>query len=204
VAEAQGWVIGMPSPTFDGATEASRLTCENAFARALSLVERDSAQGGTTALEFLLSQLVATQNLDALARLMTLVATTLRCDHVALSCLDAEGQYLEAIHPESWQLEGVRYYLDDYPASKQSLETLQMLCVDIADPHADDAEVEWMLSEGLESVIGVPIVSTGRPIGLLECSKMRATPWTRLQLRHARIVATVLGPVLSSLQSTWH
>ena len=57
-----------------------------------------------------------------------------------------------------------------------------------------------MRAEGVSTLIGVPIVSAGRAIGLIECCKVDAAPWSRLQLRHARIVATVLGPVLGTLQ----
>jgi hypothetical protein len=48
-------------------------------------------------------------------------------------------------------------------------------------------------------MIGLPVVAAGTAVGLLECSRKEAVPWSRLQLRHARIIATVLGPVITSL-----
>jgi EAL domain-containing protein (putative c-di-GMP-specific phosphodiesterase class I) len=200
VAEAQGWVIGMPSGTFEPVSDASRLTCESSFARALSLGSRNGSNASSSELEHLLGKLVDTKDLDSLARLMTLVAETLKCDRVELSYLDASGEYLEAVRPESWQPEGVRYYLDEYQPSKHALETLQMMRVEVDDPDADPHEAAWMVAEGVSTLIGVPIVSAGRPVGLIECCKVDRAPWSRLQLRHARIVATVLGPVLGTLQ----
>ena len=49
VAEAQGWVIGMPSPTFEPASEAASLTCQSSYQRTLALGSRAPGQD-TTAL----------------------------------------------------------------------------------------------------------------------------------------------------------
>jgi GAF domain-containing protein len=73
--------------------------------------------------------------------------------------------------------------------------------VTLADPDADAAERAWMVVEGVTTMIGLPVVAAGNPVGLLECSRAEPTPWSRLQLRHARIIATVLGPVISSLSA---
>ena len=67
---------------------------------------------------------------------------------------------------------------------------------------ADAKEIAWMKAEGVRTLIGVPIVSAGRPIGFIECCKVDEKPWSRMQLRHSRIIATVLGPVLGTLQPT--
>jgi GAF domain-containing protein len=75
-----------------------------------------------------------------------------------------------------------------------------MMQVLVSLPESDPKEVEWMLREGIRSIIGVPVVTAGRSIGLLECCRVEEIPWTRMQLRHARIIATVLGPVMTSLQ----
>ena len=200
VAEAQGWVIGMPGPAFDPVSDASRLTCESSFARALAAGGRNAPGVGPRGLEHLLGRLVDTEDLDSLARLMTLAAATLGCDQVDLSYVDASGEYLEAVLPETWRPEGIRYYLNEYAASKNALATQEIMQVVASSPDADPREVEWMTREGFRSVIGVPIVCAGRSIGLLECCKIAETPWSRMQLRHARIVATVLGPVLGTLQ----
>jgi len=199
VAEAQGWVIGMPSPTFEEVSDASRLTCESSFARALAVGGRSAAPDTALSLEHLLGRLVDTKDLDALAGLMTSVARTLNCDRVELSYVDESGQYLEAVVPGTWQPEGIRYLIDDYVASRDALSQQQMMQVLASDPGADPKEREWMRSEGVGSIVGVPIVCAGRSIGLMECCHVDETPWRRQQLRHARIVAAVLGPVLGTL-----
>ena len=201
VAEAQGWVIGMPSETFEEVSDASRLTCESSFARALAVGGRGATPDTPLSLEHLLGRLVDTKDLDALADLMASVAKTLHCDRVELSYVDETGQYLEAVIPGTWQLEGIRYFIDDYVASRDALANQQMMQVMASDPAADPKELEWMEAEGVRSIIGVPIVCAGRSIGLLECCNVDESPWLRQQLRHARIVASVLGPVLGTLNA---
>ena len=147
-----------------------------------------------------MSHLVDISDLDNLARAMAAVAETLACDRVELSYLDATGSYLEAVRPEAWQPEGVRYYLDEYLPTKRSLESQEIFQILVDDPDADAREVQWMQTEGLRTLIGVPIVCAGQAIGLLECCKVDSTPWSRSQLSRARMVTTVLGPVLGALQ----
>lgn len=199
VAEAQGWVIGMPTAEFQQVSESARLTCESSFARALAVGGRSGVGSGTNTLEHLLGRIVDTTNLDELARLMGSAAAALGCDRVELSYIDQTGNYLEAVRPNAWEPEGIRYQIDDYVGSKHALQTQQIMQVLASAPGADPREVEWMRREGVATLIGVPIVSAGRSIGLIECCKLTETPWSRLQLRHARIIATVLGPVLGNL-----
>ena len=202
VAEAQGWVIGMPTPAFEDVSEAAQLTCESSFARALALGGGSRSINVATDLERLLGRLVDTADLDSLARLMSKVAETIKCDRVELSYLDPTGEYLEAVRHEAWQPEGIRYYLSEYPQTQHALQTQHILQVVVSDPMADAKEIAWMKAEGVRTLIGVPIVSAGRPIGFIECCKVDEKPWSRMQLRHSRIIATVLGPVLGTLQPT--
>jgi GAF domain-containing protein len=52
---------------------------------------------------------------------------------------------------------------------------------------------------GMASTLLVPVTSQGEPIGLLETYLSTDTPWSRRQVRYARLLASVLGPVLAHL-----
>ena len=197
VAQAQGWVVGMPSPDFEPVTEAASLTCMSSYQRTLALGSRAPGQD-STALERLLSDLVACPDLDSLARMTVPIAQHLQCDLAEISYLDEGGQLLHGIGALAWRPDGNVYPLAQYPLSRRCLETLEIMTVTITDPNADEAEKGWMSVEGVTTMIGLPVVAAGRPVGLLECSRKEPAPWSRLQLRHARIIATVLGPVISS------
>jgi EAL domain-containing protein (putative c-di-GMP-specific phosphodiesterase class I) len=199
VAEAQGWVIGMPSETFEPASEAATLTCQSSYQRTLALGSRAPGQD-TTALERLLADLVDCSNLDSLARMTGPIADHLDCHLAEISFLDPGGTYIQGIGALAWRPEGTTYALADFPVTKRCLETLEIMTVDLTDPDADPAERDWMTVEGMRTMIGIPVLAAGRVVGLMECSRTVAAPWSRLQLRHARIIATVLGPVIATLQ----
>lgn len=202
VAEAQGWVVGMPLPEFADASESARLTCESSFIRAMAVGGRGSEVNGTPTLEHLIGRLSDAGDLDTLARLMALVAEVLHCDRAELSFVDPTGQWLEAVRRDSWEPEGVRYALSDFETSRDVMATMKMAQVLASEPEADPAEVEWMTSKGWRSLMLVPAASAGRAVGLLECSHAQETAWTRLQVRQARAIACVLGPVLDNLLFT--
>ncbi len=200
VAQAQGWVIGMPSPTFEPASEAATLTCQSSFQRTLALGSRAPGQD-TTALERLLADLVNCTDLDSLARMTGPIGDHLRCDLAEISLLGTDGDFIQGIGALSWRPEDHIYPLADYPVTRHCLESLEIMTVDLADPGADEAERRWMTTEGVTTMIGLPVLAAGTVVGLLECSRAVATPWSRVQLRHARIIATVLGPVIRTLQA---
>lgn len=199
VAEAQGWVIGMPSSTFDGASEAAALTCQSSYQRTLALGSRAPGQD-TTALERLLADLVDCSNLDRLAQMTGPIGEHLQCDLTEISFIDPTRQYIQAVAPRAWMPDGAQYALGDFPQTSRCLETLEIMTVDLDDPNVDAAEAAWMRTEGVTTMIGIPVLAAGTVVGLLECSRTVPVPWSRLQLRHARIIATVLGPVMTTLQ----
>jgi EAL domain-containing protein (putative c-di-GMP-specific phosphodiesterase class I) len=199
VAEAQGWVIGMPAAEFEPASEAATLTCQSSYQRTLALGSRPPGQD-TSTLERLLADLVGCADLDSLARMVVPIAEHLECNLAEISFLSRDGQYIQGIGAMTWRPEGLVFPLDAYPLTRRCLETLEIMTVDQADPDADPAERAWMVEEGVTTMIGIPVLAAGRVVGLLECSRKDPVPWTRLHLRHARIIATVLGPVISTLQ----
>ena len=147
----------------------------------------------------MIGRLVDVDRLDLLAQLMVLVADVVGCDRAEVSSVDPSGSWLEALRCDSWQPEPVRYALADFPASAHVLASQEMVQVLASLPEADPNEVAWMQGEGFGSLMLVPVVSAARPVGLLECCKVEEQPWSREQLRTARILGTVLGPVLDNL-----
>lgn len=199
VSTAQGWVVGMPGDGFGPATEAAVVTCETSFAQALAVGSRTLNADGRPTLEHVIGRLADTADLDSLAQLMPVVADVLHCDEAALSFLDTSGTWLEAVLPQRWQPEGVRYLLSDYPTTEHVLRTQQMSQVLRSQPVPDPNETAWMAEQGWHSLMLVPVVCAGRAVGLLECCHTDEIAWTRHQVRQARAVASVLGPVLHQL-----
>lgn len=197
VGEAQGWVIGRPSTTFEQADKAARRACISALSMILEV--GDSAEAGDPDLAGVLSRIATIESLDDLARLMGWVSALLGCAKTALSVCDPATQTIEAVLPDAWLPNGRRFAISDFPLTDEVLRRNVVAQVVAGAPGADEAESTFLKHEGFGALLMVPVFSGSHAVGLLECYSTRAMPWTRHQIRTMRCVAAVTGPVLRNL-----
>jgi diguanylate cyclase (GGDEF)-like protein/PAS domain S-box-containing protein len=69
------------------------------------------------------------------------------------------------------------YPLADYPESRRVMVERVPFVVRIADPGADQTERSILESNGYESMLMLPLVSRGEPIGLMEIADVRDRVW---------------------------
>lgn len=71
---------------------------------------------------------------------------------------------------EWWQPEapGTTYHLDEYATTLQVLTSRQPLVIQAGDPDADPAELAWMKTEEIITLLMIPMVVRDKVIGLLE------------------------------------
>jgi EAL domain-containing protein (putative c-di-GMP-specific phosphodiesterase class I) len=197
VGEAQGWVIGRPSTTFEQADRAARRACISALSMILEV--GDPTEAGDPDLAGVLSRIATIESLDELARLMGWVSALLGCAKTALSVFDPASQTVEAVQPNAWLPNGRRFSLSDFPLTDEVLRRNVVAQVVAGSPGADEAESEFLKHDGFGALLMVPVYSGSHPVGLLECYATAALPWTRHQIRTIRCVAAVTGPVLRNL-----
>lgn len=195
VAHGQGWFIGRPSEQFVGASFESAAVCDSAMQRAVTV----SDGAGRDDLAAVLLRVAGATGLDHLARALHGLATTIGADDVELSYLDPDWTYVEAVVDSAVHFKGVRYYLDQLPLTFEVLSRDVAAQVVLTDPGADAAEKAWMVEDGIGSLLMVPVRSRDQVVGLFECHLTCPTPWRRSQIRAARAVAAVAGPVLENL-----
>jgi EAL domain-containing protein (putative c-di-GMP-specific phosphodiesterase class I) len=195
VAQGQGWFIGRPSPDLTDASPASRAVCERALARAVAVGDEHES----TDLVPVLVRVASATSLSRLAAVLADIAPAIGADDVELSYLDRTGSFVEAVVDSEKVFKGVRYYLDDLPLTRHVLAEDVAAQVVVGDDSADAGEVAWMVADGVGSLLMVPVRSRDRVIGLFECHQRLPVPWRRRQIRAARTVAAVAGPVLENL-----
>ena len=198
VAQAQGWAIGRPTADLAEADPFAVAVCVDTLRSVLELGGR-VAPGETMDLSEVLVQVAETADLDAFARMSPRIAAVLGCARVDLSYYNAQENYVEAVLESGWVLVGQRYDLADYPVSSDVLTRNVAAQVLLDAPGADEAEASVLRQEGFGSVLIVPVRSAGRPVGMLEAYQVQRQPWTRRQIRTARSLAAVLGPMLARL-----
>jgi len=200
VAYGQGYALARPGsqwPTVDArAVEA----CRRALHRAMgtSGPGPSLADDGERRLERVSADLAQATSLDDLATVLPNIAAALHAQDVVFSVLDAGRGCVEAIMAERWRLTGERFYLADYPATAQVLRSHEALQTVVGDLAADPAEVLLLEASGFRSLLMVPVLSHGAPIGLLEAYCAEARSWTRAEINRARIICHQLGPVIDS------
>ena len=81
------------------------------------------------------------------------------------------------------------YPLADYPATRDLLETQGELMVNVADDSCDPAEVAYLRSIGMGSMVMLPLIARGLSIGTVELYATGALPFDERRLRLARTLA---------------
>jgi EAL domain-containing protein (putative c-di-GMP-specific phosphodiesterase class I) len=206
VASAQGWAIGMPDSYFVGAEpEAIRAAQDRLVvmlagrpSRPVPAPARPGAKSPVTApiplpsqnppvtgVEELLSRLTAVTTLSELHTLVSGCAGVLGAETLVASVLPAPN------HPER------PFALAGNPLSQACLSTRTV--VPVYRGQGGSGEDELLHCLGFATVLMVPVISRDRVIGLLECYRTDEAPWSRRQIRSARTVAAMLGPVLDGL-----
>jgi GAF domain-containing protein len=130
---------------------------------------------------------------------MNEIAPSLGAQHVELSYLGGDGSYVEALLDTVGVFKGIRYALAEFPLTAQVLRDDVAAQVVLGALDADESESIWMREDSVGSLLMVPVRAGGRVVGLLECHQVLDQPFRRWQMRAARMVSAVAGPVLVTL-----
>jgi len=222
VGYAQGWMIGLPEPDFRGADPVAIASGRDSLSRMLVGRQRraprsDLAQtasgaeladpivpatyDATADVEELLVQLTRVTSLAELSALAGTCAGVLGGDSLLISVLSEDGSAIQSVQGPDPIDAGIRtgpgevFTLADYPITRRCLETRAVIPIYLG---SDGDASEWRVLArlGFEAALLVPVISRDRVIGLLECYRSCSAPWSRRQIRSARTVAAMLGPVL--------
>ncbi len=109
-------------------------------------------------------------------RIAVHIARAVGADDCALSYWDRTTNRVLTLGYEPPERRGAlneTYAVDDYPATREVLETQRPMRIDVDDPAADPAEVEYLAEIGHRSMAMVPLVAAGRTVGLIEVTAAR-------------------------------
>lgn len=131
----------------------------------------------------------------------------LACSGGCVDLLDPEGLRLKAaayyrFGHDDWKLAEQRYELADYPHTAAALAQGQTYTCRTDDPDADPAEAALLRERGFASLLLTPLVSAGRPLGLIELFDTRPRVFTSTDQRIALVLAHHLAPLLALLKGT--
>jgi GAF domain-containing protein len=85
------------------------------------------------------------------------------------------------------------YVVVDYPETARAMESGEAVQVLASDGSSDPSELEVMGAYGFRSMLMVPLMAGGQSMGVLELFSEIERPWTRAQIRCARILGYQLA-----------
>ena len=129
-----------------------------------------------------------------------MIPAVLGAEDAAVSRIVPGENCVEGISRHDWSQAGMRYSLDDYPATAWVLQTRTAGQVVVGDPASDPAEVELIERNGFGAVLMVPLVFGGRDVGLLELYRRHALPWSSAEIERAQLLAHQLAAVIDLLE----
>ncbi|WP_162910949.1 diguanylate cyclase domain-containing protein [Azohydromonas sediminis] len=129
----------------------------------------------------------------------------LACSGGCVDLLDTRTQAVKAVAyyrfgHDDWKLAEQTYALADYPDTARALALGQTYSCRVDDPEVDPAEAALLRQRGFASMLLTPLVSAGRPIGIIELFDTRARVFTSTDQRVAMALAHHLAPLLALLQ----
>ncbi len=111
---------------------------------------------------------------DVLQAVALQMAQALDSGGCAISLWDRERGALETLvdlsfkHPNGGEAPGTMYSLDDFPATRQVLETREPLLLHRGSPTADEPELALMVVWEVETLLMLPLVARDNVLGLVE------------------------------------
>jgi EAL domain-containing protein (putative c-di-GMP-specific phosphodiesterase class I) len=196
VSHGQGWLIGRPDRALLDVSAVSRGICVDAMHQAVRAGDLGESHGDLVPA---LLRVGSATSLAGLARAMNEIAPSLGAQHVELSYLGGDGTYVEALLDTVGVFKGIRYVLTEFPLTAEVLRDDVAAQVVLGALDADESESTWMREDSVGSLLMVPVRAGGRVVGLLECHQVLDQPFRRWQMRAARMVSAVAGPVLVTL-----
>jgi diguanylate cyclase (GGDEF)-like protein len=125
---------------------------------------------------------------NRLARHIALVA---RADDCVLSTWDRSGDLVVTFGSfpvERGRLLEPAYELDAFPATRAVLTGHKPCLIDIDDPEADPAEVDYLRSIGHRSLVMLPLLVRGESIGIVELSSTRSRAFSDRDVELAKLL----------------
>jgi diguanylate cyclase (GGDEF)-like protein/PAS domain S-box-containing protein len=200
VTLGQGFALGRPGkPWPDVDPQAARL-CTSAL---WSVIRGDSTVNSSSRsyeaeLEELCQLISRVTDLEALRSVLEPTRLLLRADQAAISLLNEGGTQLQAVMVDGGTLDDDTYALADYPETARSMDSGEAVQVLASDRSSDPSELEAMGAFGFRSMLMVPLMAGGQSMGVLELFSTVERPWTRAQIRCARILGYQLASVMQN------
>jgi len=194
----QGWAIASPAPELEPVPDAVRAACLEARRELLHLTPSLPRPVGEIDIHHVTAELARTAHRFQLDRAIVAASYTLGMTMIGVSLLGEDGTLREVIATGT-DIDSTPYRLADFPATAAALRDGVMLEVYVDQVDADPYERTLLDRLGMASVLLVPLIVEGVPMGAVELFRDSPRRWSARDVKDARILAQHLAHALDRL-----
>jgi EAL domain-containing protein (putative c-di-GMP-specific phosphodiesterase class I) len=195
---AQGWVLAHPADDLEPLSPHAVATC---LAARRALMRRQApAPDALLDLHQVTAALAGSVDAEDLDASLLRASTSLGIDVIGLSILS--GGQLREIATADTAVDETAYPLGHYPATRAALTSGRMIEIHVDDPGGDGAERALLRTQGFASLLIVPLIRRGAPLGILEFRHRARRHWTSHDIRQAHTLADHVIHALLRLAET--
>lgn len=194
---AQGWVLARPGSELPAIAPAAVATCR--AERELLMRRQPATPDALQDLHRVTAELAGSVDVAELNNSLARAAVGLGVDVIGLSVLS--GGELREIASADTAPDQASYPLTRYPATRAALSTGRMAEIHLDDPAGDPAERALLRAQGFASLLIVPLIRHGMPLGILEFSHHVPRRWSSHDIRQAHTLADHVTHALLRLNS---
>ncbi|MDQ2676964.1 MAG: EAL domain-containing protein, partial [Actinomycetota bacterium] len=204
VTLGQGYALARPiDPWADVDPDAARI-CTSALWSVIrgTPIRNGATRSSEAELEELCHLISGVTDRESLREVLEPARHLLEADQVAISVLDDGDGTLRAVMVDGGTLDDEIYALSDYPETERAMASGEAVQALASDASMDPSELEMMAALGYRSMLMVPLLASGRSMGVLEVFGIEERPWSRAQIRCARILAYQIALVMQVARRT--
>jgi GAF domain-containing protein len=195
----QGFALAHPAEPWAQVSPPAIEVCRASLALALQATANGNGHitAGDRRLEHVSASLAGARTREDLKGTLAMIADELDADNICLSHWDAASGTVETL-AESEPSSDKRFPLAQYPLTAQVIREQSAAQVVAGADDADPHEVELLLRLGYRSLLMMPVVNQGEPLGIVEAYSRAERPWTRTEINRARIISHQFASVIQT------
>jgi diguanylate cyclase (GGDEF)-like protein len=196
----QGFVLARPGPPWAAVAPVAAEVCRASMAEAFRSPPDVAHPLGSRdrRLVHLSARLAGATTRRDLEDALGVMAAELGAAQASVSAWHSGHGEVETLAENGEYVSQETFAVDDYPVTARVLREQEAVQVFVGDPDADPKEVELMLRYGHRSLLMVPVVASGRSLGMLEIYRHAERPWSRAEINRARVIANQFAAVIGT------
>ena len=206
VTLGQGFFLARPGPPWATVTPAAARACREAFRAALGPSGPEPVPGEPRVIiERLAGRLASCDCHQDIVDALADVSSALGARRIVWSRLvgDGLGQRLLTWATDDEHEIGSSFSVAAFPETARVLRTGEAAQVTVGDPSSDPAETALLRELGFTTMLMLPLLARGKPIGLLEAFSDDDRPFSRQRIGIARTIAHQLAIMLQADSDRW-